>query len=100
MLKKLERSGDYDGLIARGKVLVDFFATWCGPCRMLMPVLEDLAKEKGDLTIVEIDVDKFQDLAGRYGVQSIPTLILFENGKEIDHSVGYLPLPRLRKFVE
>ena len=71
----------FDETIANGVVLVDFFATWCGPCRMVAPVLEELAeKYAGRMEIVKVDVDQSQSLAMRFGVQSIPTLLLFKNG--------------------
>ena len=72
---------EFNEKIASGRVLVDFFATWCGPCKMIAPVLEDIDKkgEAGDLLIVKVDVDEASDIAMRYGIQSIPTLILKEN---------------------
>ncbi len=71
-------------------VLVDFYADWCAPCRMIAPVLEQLAGElDGQLTVAKLDVDANQDLAFRYGVQSIPTLILFRDGQEAERFVGF-----------
>lgn len=82
-------------------VLVDFFATWCSPCRMLAPVLEQLAAEHADtLTIGKVNVDDAPDLAARFGVVSIPTLILFRAGKAVKKTVGYSPLPDLLRWVE
>lgn len=82
-------------------VLVDFFATWCGPCRMLAPVLEQLAAEHADtLTVGKVNVDDAPDLAARFGVVSIPTLILFRAGKVVKKTVGYSPLPDLLRWVE
>ncbi len=82
-------------------VLVDFFATWCGPCRMLAPVLEQLAAEHADtLTVGKVNVDDAPDLAARFGVVSIPTLILFRAGKAVKKTVGYSPLPELLRWVE
>ena len=82
-------------------VLVDFFATWCGPCRMLAPVLEQLATEHADtLTVGKVNVDDAPDLAARFGVVSIPTLILFRAGKAVKKTVGYSPLPDLLRWVE
>ena len=72
-------------------VLVDFNATWCGPCRMLKPVLEELAAERADVTIVGIDVDENMDLAEEYGVFSIPCVVLIKDGAEADRSVGLVP---------
>lgn len=82
-------------------VLVDFFATWCGPCRMLAPVLEQLAAEHADtLTVGKVNVDDAPDLAARFGVVSIPTLVLFRAGKAVKKTVGYSPLPDLLRWVE
>lgn len=82
-------------------VLVDFFATWCGPCRMLAPVLEQLAAEHADtLTVGKVNVDDAPDLAARFGVVSIPTLVLFRAGKAVKKTVGYSPLPELLRWVE
>ena len=82
-------------------MLVDFFATWCGPCRMLAPVLEQLAAEHADtLTVGKVNVDDAPDLAARFGVVSIPTLILFRAGKAVKKTVGYSPLPDLLRWVE
>ena len=80
-----------------GKVLVDFNATWCGPCRMLKPVLDEISKDK---KVVAIDVDNNEELAITYGIQSIPCLILFENGKEIKRSVGLIPKSDIESLFE
>jgi len=77
-------------------VLVDFWATWCGPCKMIAPVLEEIAaEESAKLVIGKLDVDTSQGTAIRYGVLSIPTLILFKNGQEAERIVGFLPKERL-----
>jgi len=81
-------------------VLVDFWAEWCGPCKMIAPFLEDLADEhKGKLTIAKMDIDKHPDNASKYGVRSIPTLILFKNGEQADMIVGADP-GQIRKMVD
>lgn len=73
-------------------VMVDFWASWCGPCRMLGPVVEKLAEQyEGKAVIGKVNVDEEQELAVRYGVMSIPTVIFFKNGKEIDRKVGVMP---------
>lgn len=81
--------------------VVDFWAPWCMPCQMMGPVFEELSKElEGKINFIKVNVDEEQNIAGQYGVQSIPTLVVMKNGKEINRVVGFLPKPVLKKQIE
>jgi thioredoxin 1 len=98
-IKKLTEES-FDADIAQGTVLVDFYADWCGPCRMMNPVLEQLATElKGKTTIAKLDIDNAQKVAMTYQVTSIPTLILFKAGKEAGRLVGLKDGKSIKEFL-
>lgn len=82
---------DFNEEIKEGLVLVDFYAVWCGPCKMMHPVLEQISQEDTNIKIIKVNVDNHEDIAREYGIMSIPTLILFQNGVLVEKNVGYMP---------
>ncbi|WP_236017453.1 thioredoxin [Roseivirga sp. E12] len=94
--------GKFETLIDQDTpVLVDFYADWCGPCQMMAPVLKEVAQEMGDkVKVIKIDVDKNQPIAQRFGVRSIPTLILFKNGKVVENKAGVMTKRDLAQMIE
>lgn len=91
---------NFNHLISSDVVLVDFFATWCGPCHMLSPVLEELANERSNVKIIKVDVDECATLAREYGIMSVPTLLLFKNGTHIGTKNGFIPKEVLNRWIE
>ena len=98
---KIVNSKEFKNEISEGVVLVDFFATWCGPCKMLGPVLEDLGKElEGKAKIIKVDIDQSGDLADEFRISSVPTMILSKDNKIVDTMVGFLPKERIKQVIE
>lgn len=83
-----------------GLTLVDFWATWCGPCRMVAPIVEELASETPDVTFAKVDVDENPDVAMGLGITSIPTLMLFKNGKLVDKLIGARPKQDIKQMID
>ena len=90
---------NFDKEISQEAVLVDFFADWCGPCRQLTPILEQVAKEKKEVNFLKINIDAAQEVAARLAITSIPTLVLFHKGKEIGRVVGLIEADDLKTFL-
>lgn len=81
-------------------VIVDFFANWCGPCKMLMPVLEEIDQEIDQVDIVKVNIDQDEELAKKFGVLSIPTLIFFSNGEEVEKTIGYRQKSQIEEIIK
>lgn len=93
---KIINKNEFDAVVANGVVMVDFFATWCGPCKMLSPVLEEVASEvEGKANIVKVDIDESSELAQRYGIMAVPTMLIFKDGKIMKQLQGFMPKQQL-----
>ena len=96
----IESVEQFDELIKNETVLMDFSATWCGPCRMLAPILEEIEEEKSFNGLIrKVDVDDFGEIAARFGIQAVPTLLLFKGGKLVNSAAGYMPKDELLNFL-
>ena len=96
-----DESFEGDVLKADGPVLVDFWAEWCGPCKMIGPALEEISDEMGDqVTIAKLNIDDSPDSPAKYGVRGIPTMILFNNGEAVETKVGAAPKSQLKEWLE
>lgn len=92
---------EFQELLSQNEVVfVDFFATWCGPCKMLAPIIEQLADKHPEVKVVKVDVDQEPSLAMQYQVQSIPTLITFKNGQPVQRQLGFMPLEALENMLK
>ncbi len=100
MIKHINNKSDFVDATASGTVLVDFYANWCGPCKMFAPVLEQFANDMPDVQVIKVDVDVVSDVAKEFGVVSIPTLILCKEGEIVDKQVGFMNINQLKAFVK
>jgi len=99
MIKYLEKE-NFNELIKTGVTLVDFYADWCGPCKKLSPIIEEVAGEESNVKFVKLNIDLAEDIAIEYQVMSIPTLVVMENGKEISRNVGLLDKEEVRSLIK
>ena len=82
------------------KVLIDFYADWCGPCKMMGPVVEEIAEERSDVKVVKINVDNAEDIAIKYQIMSIPTLVVVKDGQEVNRSIGLISKEKIEELIE
>ncbi|GAA0865487.1 thioredoxin [Paraclostridium tenue] len=101
-MAKIVNTGSFRGAVEenKGVVVVDFFATWCGPCKMLAPVFESVSEELNDAKFVKVDIDESLELAQKYGISTVPTMMIFKDGKVVDTLVGFMPKDSLKAKVE
>ena len=91
---------NFDEVVSGGKpLLLDFWATWCGPCRMVAPIVEEIAAEREDILVGKVNVDEEMELAVKFGIISIPTLIVMKNGEVANKAVGYMPKAEILKLL-
>ena len=101
-MAKVATNNNFDELLQSEKlVVVDFWATWCGPCRMISPILDELEEEMaGQITVVKVNVDDADEIAAQYRIMSIPTLLFIKNGQIVDKTVGAMPKPALAAKIK
>ena len=100
-MSKILNVDEFDNEIKEGVVIVDFFANWCGPCKMLAPIFEELEEEmKEKVKFFKVDIDESGELATKFNVFSIPTMIIFKDGKEVSTEVGFLPKEKIKMNLE
>lgn len=91
---------EFNDKIKGKKVVIDCYATWCGPCRMLSPIIDELAETLEDIEFYKLDVDEAEEISREYSIMSIPTILVFEDGKLVKKQVGFMPKEELEKFIK
>lgn len=101
-MAKIVNTGSFRGTVEESNkvVVVDFFATWCGPCKMLAPVFDSLSQELPSAEFVKVDIDQSLELAQKFGITTVPTMMIFKNGKVVDTLVGFMPKDNLKAKVQ
>ena len=100
-MKHIKTQAEFETLIKENNnVIIDFYATWCGPCKMLAPIFEQVSQEKENVTFVKVDVDELRDLAMEYRIASVPTVILFKDGEFIAQTMGFRPKQQFTDALE
>ncbi len=101
-MAQILNNNNFNGEIKQnGVAIVDFFATWCGPCKMLAPVFEDLSNEMSEnVSFFKVDIDESLDLAREYGINTVPTMLIFKNGEVVDKMIGFAPKENIKAKIE
>ena len=97
---ELKNVKDFDELILKDKVLVDFYAEWCGPCKMITPIMDEIADESTDITVIKVNVDDHQELANKYGIRGIPTIMAMSKGEVLGLIVGVKPKSEILDLLD
>ena len=100
MVKLIKTEEEFNREIMNDKVVVDFFANWCGPCKMLAPIVEEVSNELEKITFIKVDIDEIESLPRQFDIMSIPTLLVFENGELIKRHTGYIDKEELVQFIK
>lgn len=100
MSVRLINNESFNDVLKDKIVFVDFFAKWCGPCKMISPIIDEISENIKDVTFIKVDVDESSELANMFGVMSIPTLLLFKEGKLVNKSVGFMSKDEIIKFID
>lgn len=100
MVKLIKTEEEFNREIMNDKVVVDFFANWCGPCKMLAPIVEEVSNELVKITFIKVDIDEIESLPRQFDIMSIPTLLVFEKGELIKRHTGYIDKDELVQFIK
>lgn len=99
-MARIVSSEEFNSVVGSGVVVVDFFATWCGPCKMLAPVFEELSSEMDSVEFVKVDIDQSMDLAQQFKIVSVPTMKVFKDGEVVDTLVGFVPKEQIKNTIK